>query len=90
MAGGELSEELSGGGGRGNSEIVEERAGTVLVSKRIEIRQMRSADEEVMDEAHDEIDDRNPPAAFFHGNSFQSSENTEFIRQIGDELEAGE
>ena len=89
MAGGELSEELSGGGGRGNSEIVEERARTMLVSKRIEIRQVRSSDEEIMNEAHDEIDNGDPPAALFHGDSFQSSEDTEFIRQICDELEAG-
>jgi len=52
---GELAEELSGGSGSGHLKIVEVGSGGLFPAESFQIRQVRPAYEEVVDQAHDEV-----------------------------------
>lgn len=90
MAGGEFSQELAGGSGRGYLEVVEMSAGGLLVAQDPEVAETRAADKEVVHETHEEVGHGNPSSAFLDGTSAKTRKDTEFVGEICEELQTAE
>jgi hypothetical protein len=65
VAGREFSQELAGGSGRGDFEVVEMRASGLLAAQYPEVAETGAADQEIVHEAHEEVGYGNSPPAFF-------------------------
>ena len=65
VAGSEFSQELAGGGGCGDFEIVEMRTSGLLAAQYSEVAEAGTSDQEVVHEAHEKIGYGNPSTAFF-------------------------
>jgi len=90
MTGGELAQELPRSGGSGNLKIVKVAPGGSLASQDFKVGEVRSADEEVIHEAHDEIrrGDASPP--LLHRQLPETRDNAQLPAQVGNELQPRE